>query len=118
MAIQIKRAYDAVSTEDGARYLIDRLWPRGKSKADLAIDGWRRDLAVSDALFRGYHHDQAKWPEFREKYLAELAANESTWRPLLDQARTGTVTLVFAAKDTEHSNAAVLKEFLDERLAE
>ena len=118
MAIQIKRAYDPVSNEDGTRYLIDRLWPRGKSKADLAIDGWLKDLAVSDALFRGYHHDQAKWPEFRDKYRAELAAKESAWRPLLGRARTGEVTLVFAAKDSEHSNAAVLKEFLDERLTE
>lgn len=114
--IQAKRVYDPPAPEDGKRFLVDRLWPRGVKKEALQLDGWLKDVAPSDALRKWFGHDPAKWEEFRERYFAELEAKPEAWRPLLEAARQGTVTLLFSARDEAHNNAVALKAFLETRL--
>lgn len=111
--VLLKRAYEPPARSDGARFLVERLWPRGVTKAALAVEAWLKELAPSPALRAWYAHDPAKWPEFRRRYLAELAANAAAVAPLRAAARRGTVTLVFAARDPERSSAAVLKSWLE-----
>ncbi|HMM40677.1 MAG TPA: DUF488 domain-containing protein [Thermomicrobiales bacterium] len=114
--IQLKRAYEPASDDDGARYLVDRLWPRGVKKEDLRVEGWLKEVAPSTELRKWFGHDPAKWDEFQKRYRRELEDNEDAWRPLLDAARAGKLTLVYGAKDTEHNDAVVLRELLEERL--
>lgn len=114
--IQIKRAYDAASKDDGARFLVERLWPRGIKKEKLQIEAWLKDVAPSSQLRQWFHHDPAKWGEFRRRYSRELATNPDAWQPLLARARRGRVTLVYGAHDIEHNNALALKEFLDQKI--
>lgn len=116
MAIQLKRAYEKPSLSDGARVLVDRLWPRGLTKQAANLDAWLRDLAPSDGLRRWFHSGSATWPAFRRRYLQELSAPEASraLERLYELARRRRkVTLVFAAKDLERNNAAVLKELLE-----
>jgi uncharacterized protein YeaO (DUF488 family) len=114
--IRVKRVYDPAEPSDGARYLVERLWPRGRTKAEVAVDRWLKDVAPSTVLRRWYGHDPAKWDEFRRRYVAELDGEPETWQPILDAARHGVVTLVYSAKDTEHNSAVELKEYLEEHL--
>jgi uncharacterized protein YeaO (DUF488 family) len=116
VSIQVKRAYDPPSSGDGARYLVDRLWPRGIKKEALEIEAWVKDIAPSDALRKWFGHDPAKWDEFRKRYFEELRGNEQAWRPLAEAARRGRITLVFGAKDAAHNQAVALKEFLEQQL--
>lgn len=111
--IQLKRAYDPPAKSDGYRALVDALWPRGVAKAELAAE-WHKELAPSAALRKWYGHDVAHWPEFRKRYLAELAdpARQDSLAALLRSGGRGPLTLVYAARDTEHNNAAVLREAL------
>jgi len=115
--IQIKRAYDPAGPDDGVRYLIDRLWPRGIKKEALQVDHWLKEVAPSDDLRHWFGHDPAKWEEFQKRYFAELDAHPTAWQPLVDAARQGNITLLYAARDTEHNNAQALKVYLEERLA-
>ncbi len=115
--IQLKRAYEPADSADGARFLVERLWPRGIQKAALAIDAWMKDIAPSTELRQWFHADPARWPAFRERYLAELAANSAAAKPILQAAHNGVVTLVYAAHNPEHNSAVVLKEFLERHLA-
>ncbi|MDA8174847.1 MAG: DUF488 family protein [Nitrospiraceae bacterium] len=110
--IKIKRAYDPFSPDDGRRILVDGLWPRGIKKAGAHIDEWMKDIAPSAELRKWYAHDPAKWEEFRKKYKSELKTKPELVKKLKSEAAKGTVTLVFAARDAEHANAAVLKEIL------
>ncbi|HEV2487603.1 MAG TPA: DUF488 domain-containing protein [Terracidiphilus sp.] len=114
--IQLKRAYEAPSSTDGARFLVDRLWPRGVKKSSLEIKAWLKDTSPSNDLRKQFHHDPARWSEFRRHYFAELKENPASWISILEAARAGTVTLVYSAHDSEHNNAVALKEFLMERL--
>jgi uncharacterized protein YeaO (DUF488 family) len=114
--IQLKRAYEPASKSDGARYLVERLWPRGVKKESLQVEGWLKDVAPSTDLRKWFSHDPAKWPEFRRRYFEELKANPQAWEPLLAAARRGRVTLVYSSHDSEHNNAVALKEFLQQRL--
>jgi len=114
--IQTKRVYDPPSPSDGARFLVDRLWPRGMKKETLKMDGWLKEIAPSDALRKWSHHDPAKWAEFRKRYAAELAGQPTVWHPLLDRAAQETVTLLYSAHDTERNNAVALKSFLETKL--
>lgn len=114
--IRIKRAYEAVDAEDGARFLVDRLWPRGVSKEALKLQAWVKDAAPSDDLRHWYHHEPAQWKEFQRRYFAELEANHDAWRPLLEAARRETITLLYASKVVEQNNAVALKEFLSKKL--
>ncbi len=114
--IQLKRAYDKASDNDGARFLVERLWPRGVKKSALKLDGWLKDVAPSNDLRSWFGHDPGKWSEFKRRYVRELERNEAAWRPLLAGARRGRITLVYSAHDAEHNNAIVLKDFLEAKL--
>ena len=113
--IRTRRAYDPPAPGDGARFLVDRLWPRGVRKEALQLDGWFKELAPSDALRQWFNHDPAKWSEFQRRYFAELEKKPETWKEIAAAARRGDVTLLFGAKDTEHNNAVALKKFLERR---
>lgn len=113
MTVRLKRVYDAASPDDGYRVLVDRLWPRGLTKQAAAADCWLRDVAPSNELRKWYHHEAANWPEFRERYLAELAENPSAVRQLRDiVSQHPVVTLVYGAKDERQNQAVVLAELL------
>lgn len=112
MTIRLKRAYEPAEPGDGKRFLVERLWPRGIRKPDLPLEAWLKDVAPSPGLRTWFAHDPAKWPEFTRRYTAELRANEAALAPLRAAARKGTVTLVFAARDTERNSAALLREYL------
>jgi len=114
--IRTKRAYDPPSPQDGRRVLIDRLWPRGLAKESARLHEWRRDLAPSDELRKWFAHDPSRFARFRARYRMELLRNREALAELVISAERGPVTLVFAAKDRDHSNAAVLKELVEESL--
>lgn len=116
MSIAIKRAYDSASDDDGERILVDRVWPRGVSKARADLSDWYKSVAPSTELRKWFGHDPDKFDEFRRRFRAELDANADAWQPLLEKARQGPVTLVFSARDEAHNNAVVLKEYLDAKL--
>ncbi len=113
--VKTKRIYDPPASEDGKRVLIDRLWPRGIKKEEARIDEWLRDIAPSTELRKWFSHDPAKWEEFRKRYKKELSNNAELLKKLKAEADNGIITLLFAARDAEHANAAVLKEVLDKR---
>jgi uncharacterized protein YeaO (DUF488 family) len=112
--VALKRAYAEPAATDGRRVLVERLWPRGLSKERAHIDLWLRDLAPSADLRRWYAHEQTRWPEFRARYLAEL--RDVAPSAALDQLRAlageGPVSLVFAARDAEHSSAEIVRQVL------
>lgn len=110
--IKLKRAYEAPSKSDGYRVLVDRVWPRGVTKDALRLDEWMKDLAPTTQLRKWFGHDPEKWDRFRERYFAELERQPDAVGRLSDKCRAGTVTLVFAARDETHSNAAALREYL------
>lgn len=113
--IRLKRAYERPSATDGTRILIDRLWPRGVTKEEAAIDQWFHDVAPSHELRRWFGHDVSRWEEFQRRYMAELEHHSGKVEELLQLARKGPVTLVFGARDAEHNDAVVLKQALLER---
>ena len=115
--ILLKRAYDQATPRDGKRFLVERLWPRGIRKADLPLNDWFKDVAPSTELRKWFSHDPARWNEFQHRYRAELQHQPQLWKPLLDAARKGTITLVFSSHDVEHNNAVALKEFLESQLS-
>jgi uncharacterized protein YeaO (DUF488 family) len=114
--IQIKRVYELPAKDEGARFLVERLWPRGMKKEALHMEAWYKEVAPSNELRRWFGHDPAKWKEFQRRYRAELTANRAACQSLLDAAETGDITLLYSAHDTEHNNAMVLKSYLEERL--
>jgi uncharacterized protein YeaO (DUF488 family) len=113
--IKLKRAYDRASRDDGVRYLVERLWPRGMKKTRLQLDGWLKEVAPSPELRKWFGHDPEKWPQFRQRYFAELKTHEESLEPLLQAARRGSVTLVFSSHDTEHNAAVALRDYLKMR---
>lgn len=117
--IRLKRAYEDASREDGERILVERLWPRGVSKDDACLDAWVKDVAPGTELRKWYGHVVKRWPEFRQRYQEELAAPErqEALKDLAAKARHGTVTFIYAAKDTEHNGAVVLKDYLERQSA-
>jgi uncharacterized protein YeaO (DUF488 family) len=112
-AIRLKRAYEEPSKDDGTRILVERLWPRGVSKAEAAIDLWLKELAPSTELRQWYGHDPARWGEFRRRYWSELAEKGEALDGLRQRLKQGPVTFVFAARDEGHNSAVALKEFLE-----
>lgn len=114
--IHLKRAYEAAAAGDGARILVERLWPRGIKKADLPLASWLKEIAPSTGLRQWFSHDPAKWTEFQRRYRAELRTHEAELAPLLAAARRGTLTLIYSSHDAEHNNAVVLKHYLEEKL--
>jgi len=118
MPVNVKRAYDKPGDRDGIRVLVDALWPRGVSKAGLEIAIWEKGIAPSKALRTWYGHDPEKWPEFRRRYREELekSPRQELLQHLVHLAEQGTLTLVFGARDSAHSNAAVVAEVIQSRL--
>ncbi len=114
--IETKRAYERASSDDGTRFLVERLWPRGVKKTDLPLDAWLKDVAPSTELRKWFAHDPSKWSEFRKRYFRELDVNPTAWQPILDSLSRGRVTLIFSSHDASHNNAIALKEYLDARL--
>ncbi|MGH7968260.1 MAG: DUF488 domain-containing protein [Limisphaerales bacterium] len=112
MELRIKRAYEPAASEDGERYLVDRLWPRGLRKEALRLSAWLKDVAPSDALRRWFGHDPERWLEFRRRYREELRAKKTLLQPLRDALKRGPVTLVYSAHDEARNQAVVLSEFL------
>ncbi len=114
--IQVKRVYEPPAAKDGARFLVERLWPRGMKKEALAMAGWLKEVAPSDELRRWFGHDPAKWDDFRSRYYAELDGKTEAWQPLYDAIQHGkNVTLLYSAHDTEYNNAVALQMYLLER---
>ncbi len=110
--VKLKRAYEPPSRTDGTRVLIDRLWPRGVKKTDVKIDEWMKDIAPSTALRKWFGHDPARWPEFQDRYAAEVHQHPEQLDRLRTLARKGPLTLVFSAHDEAHNDAVVLQDMI------
>jgi uncharacterized protein YeaO (DUF488 family) len=116
MTIAVKRVYEPAVRTDGARILVDRLWPRGLTKEKAALDEWLRDLAPSNDLRKWYHAQPESWLHFRKLYLKELrapSAEEDLRKLYLLTRKKKRLTLLFASRDEEHNNAVVLKQLLE-----
>lgn len=113
--IGLQRVYDHHRTK-GTRFLVERLWPRGVRKESLHFSDWLKDVAPSDSLRRWFQHDVSKWAEFERRYRAELDARPESWAPITAAARAGDVVLLYSSHDTEHNNAVVLRNYVNERL--
>lgn len=109
--IVLKRAYEKAAASDGRRVLVDRLWPRGVSRSALQLDGWEKEIAPSAKLRQWFNHDPKRWAEFKKKYTSELREHREKLRELKRSGKR--ITLVYGAKDTEHTHALVLKDVLD-----
>lgn len=115
--VKLKRAYEAAAANDGRRFLVERLWPRGVTKSALRLDTWMKDIAPSPELRKWFNHDPRKWKEFQTRYRAELKRNSEALEPLLQTAREGTLTLVYAARDSDRNSARVLRDYLEKKLS-
>jgi uncharacterized protein YeaO (DUF488 family) len=113
MPYSCKRAYDEPSKSDGFRVLVDRLWPRGRSKQALKLDAWMRDVSPSTELRKWFHANPAQRLEFKNRYYRELERQPEGVKELKRKGKTEAVTLIYAGKDTEFNNATVLKEYLE-----
>jgi uncharacterized protein YeaO (DUF488 family) len=113
--IQLKRVYEPATPDDGTRFLVERLWPRGIKKAALQLDGWLKDAAPTTELRRWFAHDPTKWAKFQGKYFSELDAHPEALQPLREAMRKGPVTLLFSSHDQTHNNAQALMTYLMKR---
>ncbi|WP_221567422.1 DUF488 domain-containing protein [Alkalihalobacillus sp. TS-13] len=116
LAIQLKRIYESKSENDGKRILVDRIWPRGVSKEEAALDEWLKEVAPSPELRKWFGHDPDRFKEFKERYESELDNDEEKQKAaekIRSFIKDGKVTLLYAAKDQKHNHAVVLKGFLD-----
>jgi uncharacterized protein YeaO (DUF488 family) len=112
--ISLHRIYDARGVPEGRRFLVDRLWPRG-IKRDPAVV-WLKDVAPSNELRKWYSHDPGKWPEFQQRYFAELDSRPDAYAPLIEAARSGSVVLLYSSQEREINNAVALKRYIEEKL--
>lgn len=112
--VSIRRAYDEAAASDGYRVLVDRVWPRGRRKEELALDEWAKELAPSTALRKWFGHDPERWEAFRQRYRDELDTPEARerLRAVVDAAGERAITLVYSARDEQHNQAVVLRELL------
>ena len=115
--IRIKRTYNPPARGDGRRILVERLWPRGMKKESLEADEWLKEVAPSTQLRKWFDHRVERWDKFAQRYRRELDANPGAWAPILEAARSGTVTLLYSAHDSLHNSAVVLRDYLCARLA-
>lgn len=109
----IKRVSAAPTASDGYRVLVERLWPRGVKRESLKLDAWMREVAPSTELRKWFAHDPVKWPEFQNRYHAELDANPAPWQELLKLAKRQRLTLLFSSHDAEHNNVVALRSYLE-----
>ncbi|EIM29813.1 DUF488 domain-containing protein [Microvirga lotononidis] len=116
--VRLKRAYETPAADDGARILVDRLWPRAVSKQALALDKWMKDIAPSTGLRRWFEHDPGRWHEFCRRYAAEVQEHQDLLDELRARARKGRITLVFSARDEVHNDAVALRDFILHGLAD
>lgn len=114
--LKAKRVYEDAKRSDGTRFLVERLWPRGIKKDSLKMKAWLKDVAPSPDLRKWFAHDPHKWTEFQRRYRAELKSNPDAWKPILEAATHGDVTLLYSTRDTEHNSALLLKSFLEEQM--
>jgi uncharacterized protein YeaO (DUF488 family) len=114
--VKLKRAYGPTSEADGTRILVERLWPRGFSKAALRVDAWPKNVGPSTELRKWFDHDPAKWQTFRRRYFRELDARPDAWQSIAAAARDGTVTLVYSSRDERHNNAVALRDYIARKL--
>lgn len=114
MDVRIKRVYEKPTKADGKRILVDRLWPRGLTKKKADIDLWLKDIAPTTNLRKWFDHDPEKWKEFKKRYHQELKKNKGQVSILNEYLKKGVVTLVYGAKDEEHNDALVIKEWLSQ----
>lgn len=112
MEIQIKRVYEQPKKSDGFRILVDRVWPRGMTKEKASVDLWLKEIGPSNELRKWFGHDPVRWEEFRKRYFAELKKNKEVVTQLKEHLKN-VVTLVYSAKDEEHNQAVVIREFLN-----
>ena len=110
--VRLKRAYEPPERTDGTRILVDRLWPRGVSKAEARLDEWIKEIAPSAELRTWFGHDPERWVEFRHRYRAELAQHSDALKGLRRRARKGPITLVYSARDEIHNDAVVLRNVI------
>ena len=110
--VRIKRVYEPASEADGARILVDRLWPRGLSHDEAGLDGWIREITPTSRLRTWFGHDPRRWVEFRRRYRIELAGHADAISELRDRARDGPITLLYGARDELHNHAIVLRNVL------
>lgn len=113
--IRLKRVYEKPAKDDGLRVLVDRLWPRGLSKARAKVDVWLKDVAPSTELRKWFGHDPEKWRDFQARYRDELREQKDALKLLKQKSNEQTVTLLYGARDEEHNEALVLKKLLDRR---
>ncbi len=113
MTVRLKRVYDPPGKSDGARVLVERLWPRGVSKQKAKLALWARELAPSTELRKWFDHEPARWEEFKDRYFAELDARPEAFEPLLALTRAGPVTFVFASREEKLNNAVALREYVE-----
>lgn len=115
--IQVKRVYEPATAQDGPRFLVDQLWPRGLKKDKVKAKLWLKAVSPSGQLRHWFGHEPSKWNEFQRRYAAELDKKPETWRALLAAAREeDSITLLYSARDTQHNNAVALKGYLEKRL--
>jgi uncharacterized protein YeaO (DUF488 family) len=112
MDVRLNRAYEPAAPSDGYRVLIDRLWPRGVSRQQARLDAWEKELSPSPELRRWFGHQPRRFEEFRRRYTDKLRDERPRLTALRSRAREGTLTLVYAARDSEHNDAVVLAEVL------
>jgi uncharacterized protein YeaO (DUF488 family) len=110
--IRLKRIYEPPAADDGARVLVDRVWPRGVTKEAAELTLWAKDVAPSNELRKWFGHEVPRWLEFQRRYRAEIDANGAALQPIRDLAKRGRVTLLFGAHDEEHNQAVVLADYL------
>ena len=113
MSIALKRVYETPAPSDGCRILVERLWPRGLSKANAKVDLWSKETAPSAELRRWFNHEPDKWEEFKRRYFKELEDQQEALSPLLERVRAGQVTFVFASRETRFNNSVALKEYVE-----
>jgi len=114
--IQLKRAYDSPAKSDGTRILVDRLWPRGLTKAKARIDLWLKEIAPSTELRKWFHREDADWKEFCRRYRTELKNHRDELESLRSRIRQRAITLIFSARNREQNHAVILKEILERGL--
>ena len=110
--MKTKRVYEQPDKDDGFRILVDRLWPRGLTKEKANVDLWLKEIAPSSELRKWFGHDPAKWKSFRRRYETEIRHKDDLIKTLKQKAMEGTTTLLYGARDEEHNEALVLKQFL------